>query len=129
MITNTMFSKVKSNHSNTFAQVFSTAKGWTYVYPIKKKSKAHEALSLLHQREGKPNVMVMDGSKQQHLGKFCHKCRQAGLHVKQAKPYTPWLNAAEGDIREVKPGAGRKMVHSRAPKQLWDDCLEREALF
>jgi hypothetical protein len=29
----------------------------------------------------------------------------------------------------VKPGALRKMVRSHAPKQLWDDCLERDALF
>jgi hypothetical protein len=72
MFTNTMFSKVKSKCGNTCAQVFLTAEGWAHVYPMKKKSEAHEALSLLHQREGVPNVMVMDGSKEQHLGKFCH---------------------------------------------------------
>jgi hypothetical protein len=72
MFTNTMFSKVKSKRGNTCAQVFLTAEGWAHVYPMKKKSKAHEALSLLHQREGVPNVMVMDASKEQHLGKFCH---------------------------------------------------------
>jgi hypothetical protein len=60
--------------------------------------------------------MVMDGSKEQILGKFCHKCRQAGLHVKQTKPYTPWLNAMEGAIHELKQGAGHEMVHSRALK-------------
>ena len=128
MFTDTMFSKVKSKRGNTCAQVLSTAEGWTCVYPMKKKSEAHEALSLLHQREGVPNVMVMDGSKEQLLGKFHHKCRQAGSHVKQTEPYTPWSNAAEGAIREVKRGAGREMVRSRAPKRLWDDCLEREAL-
>jgi hypothetical protein len=63
MFTNTMFSKVKSKRSNTCAQVFLTAEGWTCVYLMKKKSEAHEALSLLHQREGVPNLMVMDGSK------------------------------------------------------------------
>jgi hypothetical protein len=60
--------------------------------------------------------MVMDGSKKQLLGKFRHKCRQAGSHVKQTEPYTPWSNAAEGAIREVKRGAGCKMVHSCSPK-------------
>jgi hypothetical protein len=29
------------------------------------KSQVHETLSLFHQREGIPNVMVMDGSKEQ----------------------------------------------------------------
>jgi hypothetical protein len=70
MFTDTMFSKVKSKYGNTCAQVFLTAKGWTHVYPMKKKSKAHEALSLLHQREGIPNVMVMDSSKEQLLASF-----------------------------------------------------------
>jgi hypothetical protein len=46
--------------------------------------------------------MVMDGSKEQLLGKLCHKCQQAGLHVKQTKPYTLWLNAMEGAIHKVK---------------------------
>jgi hypothetical protein len=117
MFTNTMFSKLKSKHGNTPTQVFLTTEGWTHVYPMKMKSKAHEALLLLHQREGIPNVMVMDGLKEQLLGKFCHKCRQAGLHVKQSEPYTPWSNATEGaTICEVKQGAGYEMVHSHAPK-------------
>jgi hypothetical protein len=102
MFTNMMFLKVKSKCGNTCAQVFLTAEGWTCVYLMKKKSEAHEALSLLHQQEGVPNVMVMDGSKEQLLGKFHHKCRQAGSHVKQTKPYTPWLNAMEGAICKVK---------------------------
>jgi hypothetical protein len=34
----------------------------------------------------------------------------------------------EGAIHEVKRGAGHEMVCSHAPKWLWDDCLEREAL-
>jgi hypothetical protein len=60
--------------------------------------------------------MVMDGSKEQLLGKFHHKCRQAELHMKQTKPYTLWSNAAEGAIHEVKQGAGCELVRSCAPK-------------
>jgi hypothetical protein len=44
------------------------------------------------------------------------------------EPYSPWQNAAEGCIRELKRGAGREMVRSQAPKPLWDHCLERQAL-
>ena len=94
---------------------------------MRTKSEAHEALSLLHQREGVPNVMVMDGAKEQIMGTFRKKCRQAGSHVKQTEPYTPWSNAAESTIRELKKGLGREMVRSGAPKRLWDDCIEREA--
>jgi hypothetical protein len=128
MFTNTMFSKVKSKCGNTCAQVFSTTKGWTHVYPMNKKSEAHEALLVLHQREGVPNIMVRDSSKEQLLGMFCHKCRQAGSHVKQTEPYTPWSNAMEGAIHEVNQGDGWEMVCSCAQKGLWDVCLEREAL-
>ena len=61
------------------------------------------------------------------MGDFRRKCREAGARIKQTEPYTPWSNAAEAAIRELKKGVGRQMVRSRAPKKLWDDCLEREA--
>jgi hypothetical protein len=60
--------------------------------------------------------MVMDGSKEQLLGKFCHRCRQAGLYIKQTEPYTPWSNAVEGATSELNQGVGCKMVCSHAPK-------------
>jgi hypothetical protein len=60
--------------------------------------------------------MVMDGSKEQTLAQFRHKCRQAGVHVKQTEPYSQWQNSAESAIREFKKGAGCEMVRSRAPK-------------
>ncbi len=92
-----------------------------------KKSQAHEGLSLLLQREGAPHTMIMDGAKEQVMRMFRRKYREAGIRVKQTEPYTPWSNAAESEIREVKKGVGRQMVRSKAPKLLWDDCLEREA--
>jgi hypothetical protein len=94
---------------------------------MKKKSEAHEALSLLLQREGVPNTMIMDGALEQQKGKFCKKCREVDSRVKQLEPHTPWSNAAESAIRELKRGFGRQMVRSGAPKCLWDHCLEREA--
>jgi len=48
--------------------------------------------------------------------------------LKQTEPYSPWQNAAEGSIRELKRGAGRKMTKSGSPKKLWDHCLELEGL-
>jgi hypothetical protein len=44
------------------------------------------------------------------------------------EPFSPWQNAAESAIRELKQGMARKMVKLRAPKQLWDDCLELKSL-
>ncbi|KAI2489517.1 hypothetical protein MHU86_25076 [Fragilaria crotonensis] len=94
---------------------------------MRKKSEAHEGLSLLFQWEGVPNTLIMDGAKEQLLGQFRKKCREAGARVKQTEPHTPWSNAAESAIRELKRGVGRQMVRSKAPKRLWDHCLEREA--
>ena len=71
--------------------------------------------------------MVMDGALEQVQGKFCHKCRQAAVHVKQTEPHMPWSNAAESAIHELKCGLGREMVRSSAPRCLWDHCLERES--
>ena len=125
--TDTLIAKTPSRRLNSYAQIFSTADGWCRAYPMKTKSEAHDGLSLLFQREGVPNVMIMDGALEQVQGTFRKKCREAGVHVKQTEPHTPWSNAAEAAIRELKKGVGRQMVRSGAPKRLWDDCLEREA--
>ncbi|KAI2509582.1 Reverse transcriptase (RNA-dependent DNA polymerase) [Fragilaria crotonensis] len=125
--TDTLISKTASRRNNSYAQIFATADGWCRAYPMKLKSEAHEGLSLLFQREGVPNTMIMDGALEQVKGMFRKKCREAGVHVKQTEPHSPWSNAAEAAIRELKKGVGRQMVRSGAPKRLWDDCLEREA--
>ena len=41
-------------------------------------------------------------------------------------PFSPWLNAAKREIKEPKNSSGRKMINSKSPKGLWDDCLEFE---
>ncbi len=111
LFTDTMFSTVKSRRGNNCAQVFGSKQGWCRAYPMKKESKAHEALSLLHQREGVPNVMIMDGAKTQVHGKFRSKCRQVGTHCKQVEPYTPQSNAAEGVINQLKTKVRLKSIY------------------
>ena len=75
MFTDTMFANSVSWQGNKCAQVFSTSNGWVRAYPMKKKSEAHDALSLLSfQCEGVPNSMIMDGALEQLKGKFCKKC-------------------------------------------------------
>ena len=32
----------------------------------------------------------------------------------------------ESTIRELKKGAGRKMIKSNSPTKVWDDCIEIE---
>ena len=73
-------------------------------------------------------MMIYDGSKEQTLGNFKRKLREADCHGRQTEPYSPWQNAAEGCIRKLKRGASRKMMKTGSPKVLWDHCIELEAL-
>ena len=127
LYTDTMKSTVKSQRGNRFAQVFCARNGWTRAFPLEKEAHAHEALSLLFQREGVPTTMIMDGARAQVMGNFRKKLKEAHVHVRQVEPYSPWSNAAEGAIRELKKGVGRELVKSKCPKRLWDHCIERQA--
>ncbi len=72
---------------------------------MKTKGEAHKALSLMFQREGVPPSMVMDKSKEQMMGKFRRKLVDAHCQLKQTEPYSPWQNAAEREIKELKKGS------------------------
>ena len=93
-----------------------------------RKGEAHDTLSLLFHRDGVPPVMVVDGSKEQTSAEFRRKLREADCHLRQTEPYSPWMQAAEGAIRELKRGVTRKMTRTATPKVLWDHCIELEAL-
>ena len=73
---------VVSKRGNKYAQAYCSPDGWTRAFPMKRRWEARETLSLLFARDGVPNVMVMDGAREQVMGEFRHKCRQAGVHVK-----------------------------------------------
>ncbi len=93
-----------------------------------RKGEAHETLSLLFHRDGVPPAMVFDGLKEQCKGDFKQKLRKADCQARQTEPYSPWQQAAEGCIREVKCGVSRKMFKTGSPRVLWDHCIELEAL-
>jgi hypothetical protein len=56
---------------------------------MKKKSEAHEALSLLLKRDGAPTTLVSDGAKEETLGEFHRKTREADIHCKETEPHSP----------------------------------------
>ena len=124
LFTDTLEAGIVSHRGNKHAQGF--AHTWCKAYPMTKKSDAHETLSLLFAQGGVPSTLVMDGTREQVMGEFRQKARQADGNVKQTEPYSPWQNAAEGTIRELKKSAGRKMIKTNSPKKLWDDCIELE---
>jgi hypothetical protein len=47
VFTDTMFASTVSRQGNKMAQVYATSFGWARAYPMKRKGKAHETLSLL----------------------------------------------------------------------------------
>ena len=57
-----------------------------------------------------PTSLVMDNAKEQISGTFCKKAKQARCCIKQTGAYSPWSNAAEGIICELKHSAGNKMT-------------------
>eukprot|EP00978_Attheya_sp_CCMP212_P035962 scaffold159681_cov67-Attheya_sp.AAC.1 len=129
MYTDTLFAGMKSKRGNNTAQVFGTSFRWSRAYGMRSKGDAHEAYSILCSKVGVPDNIICDGAKEEQiLGDFRWKCWETSCHVKQLEPYTPWENSAEGTIIELKKGSGRKMVKTKSPKVLWDDCLEYEAV-
>ena len=114
-------------HQNQYAQVFATCFGWSRVFPMKRKANAHDGLSLMAQLDGILPCIIMDGSKEQTMRTFRRKAKEMGVHVKQREPYSPWQNAAELTICELKKGAGWKAAHAQSPKKLWDHALELES--
>ena len=124
IFTDTLITKVPSRRGNKYCQVFGASNGWKRCFPIKAKSEAHHALSLLFQRDGAPPRMIMDGAKEEIEGEFKRKCREAQVHCRQIEPHSPWSDAAETIVKEVKNGTARQMFRSKAPKRLWDDCVE-----
>ena len=127
MFTDTLESGTLSKRQNKYAQVFCVPPHWTKAYAMPKKSDAHHTLSRLLHDVGAPETMVMDGSKEQTQGEFRLKLRDAGVHVHQTEPYSPWSDRAELAIRELKRKCRRLMMATRSPKRLWDDCLELTA--
>ena len=117
LFTGTLEAGIVSHRVNRYAQVYAHRNTWCKAYPMAKKSHAHETLSLLFAQEGVPSTLVMDGAREQVLGEFRHKARQADCHVKQTEPYSPWQNAVEGTIRELKKCDGRKMIKSNSPQK------------
>jgi transposase len=91
---------------------------------MKSKKEAHESASLMFQREGVPNTIIMDGAAAQVKGGFRRKCKEVGTHVKETEPYSPWMNHAEGVVREIKRACKRASLKINYPARLWDYCAE-----
>jgi len=127
LFTDTMKAKEKSIRGNRFAQIYVNDIHWTRLFPMVKESQAHETLSLLFKRDGVPNELISDNAKAQTKGDFRKKALDADVYCKEIEPYSPWMNAAEGAIRENKRATRRAMIKTGSPYRLWDYCAELQA--
>ena len=129
MYTDTMFAKKKSwFRQNTCAQVYCTEFNWGRVYPMQKKSLTHTTLKRLYQEVGVPHTMIVDNSKEQIHGDFKKLLSEAGTRLSRIERISPWMQRAEGYIREVKRAALRNQQRSGSPEALWDHNIELVAL-
>ena len=125
MYTDTMKASTRSwFRKNRYGQVYVTDFGWVGFYPMQTKSQAPDTLVELAHDKGVPTHFVMDNSLEQTQGEFKRKARSFGCHVRQTDTYSPWQNAAEDGIRELKKGAARAMAAKYTPAKLWDHCFE-----
>jgi hypothetical protein len=102
LYTDLMFASVPSKRGNACAQIYVNDLEWCRAYPLRTKGDAHTSLDLLFPEEEVPTTMISDDAPALHAGEFRRKCRQAGAYCKETEPYSPWMNRAEGTIRELK---------------------------
>ena len=69
----TLQAGTKSARGNTYGQAFCTIFGWSRCHPMKKKSEAHENLSMVFKRDCVPPHMTVDNSEEKSLGEFRRK--------------------------------------------------------
>ena len=65
-----------------------------------------------------PPKIVVDNSKEHTLGKFARKCREADCHLVTTEPYSPWMQAVEGCIKQTMLGLSGMMLKYGSPKAL-----------
>ena len=93
-----------------------------------KKSEVHDTLSPVFKQYGVPPKMIVDNSREQSLGEFERKCKEADCHLVNTEPFPPWSQLVEGCIRELKRLSSRQLIKMSSPKRLWDHSIELEAL-
>ena len=78
---------IVSHRGNRYTQIYAHRNTWCKAYLMAKKAMhMRHCHSCLHKRV--PSSLIMDGAREQVMGEFRHKARQADCHVKQTEPYS-----------------------------------------
>ena len=114
-----MHSQVPSIHGHKGATVYTNGQGFEEIYPWKTKSNHPDTLMSLIQDVGIPQTLVTDGGKELIYGRAQETCTEYRIQQKYTVPYSPWQNAAEASIKEIKKGTRRKLRLTGAPRRTW----------
>ena len=109
MFTDTYFSSIKSTRGNTCAQIRTNDIEWIRIDPMYTKIHSHHSAKKLFINYGVPSKIVMDGAREQIIGKFKEACQDATVQVQQLEYNTPWSNIAEGEVQDNKRAARCEM--------------------
>ena len=91
------------------------------------KIHAHHSAKKMFNNDGVPSKIVMDGDREQIMGKFKEACQDATVQVQQLEYNTPWTNRSEGAVQENKRSARHAMKKSACHARLWDYYDELQA--
>lgn len=124
----TAFSRFKSIEGNTCFQVFAS-EGFVWIYPMKSKGSAGEALQRFNEDVGVPDSITVDGSKEQTCKNslFQDRCRHLNTKVHLIEPHSPWQNKCEKWIGWLKKKWRSRARRNNVPQRLWDYGLLYEA--
>ena len=123
-----MFVSRVSRRGNRCAQLYATGFEWVKAFPMASRSEAYKTLLLLFAEDGVLPACICNNAKM-IKSKFYKKLKNSACHLKWLESNTPWSNAEEREIKELKKGAGHKLLQSRAPKCLLDGIIRAGSIY
>jgi hypothetical protein len=93
---------------------------------MKARSECHHALDQWLQQIGVPRVIIPDGAGEftGPESQFVKKSRKVQCLIHPIEAYSPNQSIAGDVIRELKRMFRRTMLATRAPRQVWDWCID-----
>ena len=87
---------------------------------MKTKSEAGDALNMvIEDTKWIPRTIVTDRAPEEIGGTWNAVRKKYHINQRWTEPYSPWQNAAENSIREIKKGIKRHTRRMNSPKRLW----------
>lgn len=115
----TLFSKDTSIRGYKCAQLFTTAKHHTVIFPMKSKADAYQSLDEYAYTIGIPNPIITDNAGEEYGDEWRRVTKKYLMHQRFTEPYSPWQNQAERAIQGLKTHFRRIMHRNKCPEVFW----------